>query len=144
MQWRKPTPPDPVHPHCQTIYSDEPLVPVQRTDDFIRIEWHGKAAWSSSTPGGQIRFKFKGTKVGIFVWVTSGTSNPQEKSDDPAVKEREAPGIASCWVEEMKEDGEGWIVKPDGVLGGHEVNSHVAWKPAPQSECVFSSSFAPA
>ncbi|GAA5852466.1 hypothetical protein JCM9279_003458 [Rhodotorula babjevae] len=134
--WRIPTPPEPVIPHCQTIYSDEPLVPLQHTDDFTRIEWHGKAAWSSSTPGGQIRFKFKGTKVGLFVWVTSGTSNPQEKSADLAIREREAPGIASCWVEELQEDGEGWLVKPDGVLGGREVNSHISWKPAPQSDFV--------
>ncbi|GAA6054709.1 hypothetical protein JCM3770_000042 [Rhodotorula araucariae] len=134
--WRNPTPPEPVRPHCQTIYSDEPLIPVQHTDDFSKIEWNGKAAWSSSTPGGQVRLKFKGTKVGLFVWVTSGNSNPEEKSDDLAVKEREAPGIASCWVEEMNPDGESWVVNANGALSGVEVNSHIGWKPAPQSDFV--------
>ncbi|BGP41614.1 hypothetical protein JCM10449v2_005605 [Rhodotorula kratochvilovae] len=134
--WRDPTPPDPVVPHCQTIYSDEPIVPVQHTDDFTKIEWNGKAAWSSSTPGGQIRFKFKGTKVGLFVWVTNGQSNAEEKSSDPAVKEREAPGMAKCWVEEMTKGGENWVVNANGVLDGFEVNSHVDWKPAPQSDFV--------
>lgn len=134
LQWRKPEPPEPVIPHCQTMTGKDPLEPVSYTDDFTRIEWNGKAAWSSSTPGGQIRFKFKGTKVGLFLWVTNGHQNPEEKSDDPVVKAREAPGMGKCWVEELDDDGESSIVNPNGVYEGFELNTHIPWKMAAQSE----------
>ncbi|GJN90430.1 hypothetical protein Rhopal_003441-T1 [Rhodotorula paludigena] len=132
--WRKPEPPEPVIPHCQTMTGKDPLEPVSYTDDFTRIEWNGKAAWSSSTPGGQIRFNFKGTKVGLFLWVTNGHQNPEEKSDDPVVKAREAPGMGKCWVEELNDDGESSIVNPNGVYEGFELNTHIPWKMAAQSD----------
>lgn len=125
-QWRNPAPLDPVKPKCQTMYSKPPLTPFSHTADFERIEWHGKSAWASSTPGGQIRFSFHGKQVGVFVWATNGKSNPEEKSDDPEVRKREAPGQAKCWVEDV--DGS----KEDGLT----VTSHWTFKTAPSSECV--------
>ncbi|BGO95547.1 formin-binding protein [Rhodotorula toruloides] len=124
--WRNPAPLDPVKPKCQTMYSKPPLTPFSHTADFERIEWHGKSAWASSTPGGQIRFSFHGKQVGVFVWATNGKSNPEEKSDDPEVRKREAPGQAKCWVEDV--DGS----KEDGLT----VTSHWTFKTAPSSEFV--------
>lgn len=136
LQWRNPAPLDPVKPVCQTMYSKPPLTPTSHTADFQLIEWHGKKAWSSSTPGGQIRFSFHGKQVGIFVWATNGKSNPEETSDDPEVRKREAPGQARCWVEDVHGSKE----------NGMTVTSHWDFKTAPSSECVqvFQCSLAPA
>jgi len=118
----------PVTPLCRTVNTPlSYLVPASHSPLFTLIEWNGKHAWSSSSPGAQIRFTFTGTKVGVFVYTTNGkaayeNAEPgQEKTEEGKKKRREeGPGQAVCWIEDVG-DVE---MKADRVLVAWEVNSH--------------------
>ncbi|KWU41179.1 hypothetical protein RHOSPDRAFT_23479 [Rhodotorula sp. JG-1b] len=102
-QWRNPVPVHPPNSSCRMVYSHDPLAPLSHSDEFSLIEWNGKKAWSSSTPGAEIRFSVHGRNVGVILWATNGQSTPEERSGDAEVRKREAPGMANCWIE----DGDG-------------------------------------
>ncbi|GAA5907311.1 SGNH/GDSL hydrolase family protein [Sporobolomyces salmoneus] len=129
-KWLKPEPLKPITPLCRTVNTPlSPLTPLSHSPLFTLISWNGKHAWSSSSPGAQIRFSFKGTKVGIFVYTTNGKAsyeNPtaEEEGTAEGKKKRrmEAPGMAVCWIEEV-----GGKETPSGgrVMGNSwEVESH--------------------
>lgn len=94
---------------CRTVNTPlSYLTPESHSPLFTLIEWNGKHAWASSSPGSQIRFKFKGTKVGIFVYTTNGKApyeslTPAEigTAEGEKKKKNEAPGMATCWIEEV-------------------------------------------
>lgn len=93
-------PPRQVTPLCHSLGSARsPFVPLSHSKTFKIEEWNGKSAWTSSLPGSQIRLRFTGSRVGLFVYVTNG-QGADEKSDDLAVRRRQAPGRAKCWVED--------------------------------------------
>ncbi|GAA5852242.1 hypothetical protein JCM8547_006710 [Rhodosporidiobolus lusitaniae] len=132
--WLHPKPLTPVHPMCQTAVSPfSPMKPYSHSSTFKLLEWNGKAAWSSSRPGSQIRFRFEGTRVGVFVWASNG-GNKEEQAEDVKVRRENAPGSALCWVEEFglseeewerrleaMDEGEGEEAEP---LQSRMVNSH--------------------
>ncbi|GAA5954571.1 hypothetical protein JCM3765_003815 [Sporobolomyces pararoseus] len=108
-KWLEPEPLKPITPLCRTVNTPlSNLVPESHSPLFTLIEWNGKHAWASSSPGSQIRFSFRGTKVGIFVYTTNGKASyesltPQEIGTAEGEKKRkiEAPGMALCWIEEV-------------------------------------------
>lgn len=133
LQWLKPEPLKPITPLCKTVNTPlSYLTPISHSPLFTLIEWNGKHAWSSSSPGSQIRFSFRGTKVGIFVYTTNGkaayeTAGPEEVGTPEGDKKlkREAPGMAICWIEEVggkevKSGGDQWR----GGGAAWEVNTH--------------------
>lgn len=141
-QWLRDERPKPVTPLCQSTSAPfSPLVPLSHSKTFKKVEWNEKSAWISSIPGSQIRFRFTGSKVGIFVYVTNG-SGKDEASPDPKIRRTEAPGSALCWVEEPEMDEKEWEAK--FATGGPEaaesqswiVNTHWPQKAASGSECV--------
>ena len=123
--WRNPVPVHPPNSSCRMVYSHDPLTPLSHSDEFSLIEWNGKKAWSSSTPGAEIRISVHGRNVGVILWATNGQSTTEERSGDAEVRKREAPGMANCWIE----DGDG---TPEGRT--FEVNSRWSWKAAPSGE----------
>ncbi|GAA5894305.1 hypothetical protein JCM6882_007626 [Rhodosporidiobolus microsporus] len=138
--WTQPKNLDPVTPLCQTAFSPlSPLKPISHSSTFSLHEWNGKAAWAASLPGSQIRFRFVGTKVGLFVWATNGVSAEEQSAD--AKKRRETgPGKAMCWVEDGEMSDEEWA-KAYGETGQPEpqsylVNSHWPEKVAAGPEFV--------
>ncbi|KAG0656083.1 CRISPR-associated endonuclease/helicase Cas3 [Rhodotorula mucilaginosa] len=123
--WRNPVPVHPPNSSCRMVYSHDPLTTLSHSNEFSLIEWNGKKAWSSSTPGAEIRIAVHGRNVGVILWATNGQSTPEERSGDAEVRKREAPGMATCWIEDS--DG-----KPEGRT--FAVNSHWPWKAAPSGE----------
>lgn len=140
-QWLKNVPLVPVHPSCQTTVSPfSPLIPYSHSKAFTRMEWNGKSAWGANRPGSQIRFKFTGTSVGLFVWSTNGQSE-EELSSDQKVRRETAPGQAMCWIEQQEMDEAEW----EKEFGDEEnpaesntwlLNSHIPSKYAPGPEYV--------
>ncbi|GAA6035600.1 hypothetical protein JCM8097_004923 [Rhodosporidiobolus ruineniae] len=113
--WVRPKPLDPVQPMCQTAVSTlSPLKPHSYSSTFKLLEWNGKAAWGTSQPGSQIRFRFTGTKVGLFVWATNGLG-ADENVEDKRARRQHAPGKAMCWVEEPDISEEEWESKYGGT-----------------------------
>ncbi|GAA6017337.1 hypothetical protein JCM11491_000637 [Sporobolomyces phaffii] len=129
-KWTRPEPLKPITPLCRTVNTPlSYLTPASHSPLFSLIEWNGKHAWSSSSPGSQIRFTFRGTKVGIFVYTTNGQAAYESAGPDVAgtpegdrIRKREAPGLATCWIEEVggKEVASGGLVAGDAW----EVNTH--------------------
>ncbi|GAA5933742.1 SGNH/GDSL hydrolase family protein [Sporobolomyces koalae] len=129
-QWTNPVPLKPITPLCRTVNTPlSYLTPVSNSPEFRLIEWNGKHAWSSATPGSQIRFNFRGTKVGIFVYTTNGNAayelaDPGTEGTEAGDKKRkeEGPGMAICWIEAVggKEIKHGTQVVGDAW----EVNTH--------------------
>ncbi|KPV74149.1 uncharacterized protein RHOBADRAFT_44634 [Rhodotorula graminis WP1] len=145
--WINPEPLVPVTPMCQsTMCPLSPLQVLSHSPTFEFVTWNDKHAWASSTPGAQIRIKFRGTKVGVFVYASNGRG-ADEASADPAVRKVHAPGQALCWVEEpdMTEDewrerygGDNVEEEKDGPAAAQTwfVTTHWPNKPAPQPEFV--------
>ena len=53
-----------------------PLVPLPSSSkSWTKFEWNDKKALGSSTVGSSISLPFNGTKIGLFVWSTSGSKN---------------------------------------------------------------------
>lgn len=99
-QWLRPAEPRQITPLCQSLGSPRsPFAPLSHSKTFEIEEWNGKTAWMASLPGSQIRMNFTGSRVGLFVYISNGR-NPQESSDDLAVRRRHAPGSATCWIED--------------------------------------------
>ncbi|GAA5893861.1 hypothetical protein JCM5296_004621 [Sporobolomyces johnsonii] len=142
--WLHPVPLVPISPLCQTAVTPLSLLkPISHSPGFKLAEWNDKAAWASSTPGSQIRFSFKGTKVGIFVWASAGKGK-DETSEDKKVRKKEAPGKALCWIEEDGLDEEARNERYGGAEGAAtapgtpswEVNSHWPERSASGAEFV--------
>lgn len=136
-QWLQPEPPRPVTPLCQSMASPRaPLVPLSHSKTFRVEEWNGKSAWTSSLPGSQIRLRFTGSHVGLFVYVTNGGA-PDEASEDLKVRRRQAPGTAMCWLEDPNLAG-----VENGAVGAERngdifhVDSHFPNRPAAGFESV--------
>lgn len=146
-QWVNPEPLVPVTPMCQsTMCPLSPLQVLSHSPSFELVTWNDKHAWTSSTPGAQIRMSFRGTKVGVFVYASHGKGD-NEVSADLAVRKVEAPGQALCWIEEpdmteaewrekygsgdVEDDQEGPAAAQTWVVTTHWPN-----KPAPQPEFV--------
>ncbi|GAA5821966.1 hypothetical protein JCM10212_004090 [Sporobolomyces blumeae] len=134
-KWTKPVPLIPITPLCRTVNTPlSYLTPVSHSPEFTLIEWNDKHAWSSSTPGSQIRFSFRGTKVGIFVYTTSGRGKDETSTEDGGeTKKREAPGLATCWIEDvgehdaddkMEKRGKKKVSIGRGARKAWEVNTH--------------------
>ncbi|BGP17867.1 hypothetical protein JCM10213v2_005909 [Rhodosporidiobolus nylandii] len=139
--WRNPKELVPISPMCQTAVSPlSPLNPHSHSSAFKMVEWNGKKAWGSNQPGSQIRFKWRGTRVGLFVWASNGRGT-EEDVQDKRLRRQNAPGQALCWVEEQdvsEEDGE---AKDGGLRSAPEaqswvVNSHRPEKPAAGPEFI--------
>lgn len=119
------------------------MVPLSHSPTFELETWNDKSAWSSSTPGAQIRFRFVGSRVSIFVWATNGRGE-LEQSPEKAIRRREAPGSALCWIEDEEMGAEEWLAKygEDGDEADSaetdywEVNSHVPTYVASTSDFV--------
>lgn len=93
-------PPRIIMPLCQSLASKlSPLTPVSHSKSFRVETWNDKSAWTATLPGAQIRLRFTGSWVGLFVYVTNGNS-PEEQSSDLNVRRRTAPGTANCWLED--------------------------------------------
>lgn len=90
-----------------------PLRVLSHSPTFELVTWNDKHAWTSSTPGAQIRMSFRGTQVGLFIYASNGR-NPNETSSDLAVRRVEAPGQALCWIEEPDMSEEEWAAKYGG------------------------------
>ncbi|GAA5990234.1 hypothetical protein JCM10908_005887 [Rhodotorula pacifica] len=102
--WMTPKPPRIVMPLCQSLASQlSPLTPISHSKAFKIETWHDKSAWAAAVPGAQIRLRFTGSWVGLFVYVTNGDS-PVERSSDPIVRRTSAPGQATCWIEDPTAD----------------------------------------
>ncbi|BGP56677.1 hypothetical protein JCM8202v2_004307 [Rhodotorula sphaerocarpa] len=136
-QWTRPEPPRPVTPLCQSMASPRaPLVPLSHSKTFRVEKWNGKSAWTSSLPGSQIRLRFTGSHVGLFVYVTNGGA-PDEVSEDLKVRRRQAPGTAMCWLEDPSLTG-----VEDGAVGAERngdifhVDSHFPNRPAAGFEFI--------
>ncbi|GAA5969584.1 hypothetical protein JCM8115_003082 [Rhodotorula mucilaginosa] len=98
--WLRANPPRIVMPLCQSLASKlSPLTPVSHSKSFRVETWHDKSAWTATLPGAQIRLRFTGSWVGLFVYVTNGNS-AEEQSSDSSVRRRTAPGTANCWLED--------------------------------------------
>ncbi|GAA5990298.1 hypothetical protein JCM11641_006390 [Rhodosporidiobolus odoratus] len=98
--WRTAKNLGPIQPLCQTAVSPlSPLKPLSHSSTFKLHEWNGKAAWGSSQPGSQIRLRFAGTKVGLFVWCTNGQS-AEESTQNKRLRRETAPVHAMCWVDD--------------------------------------------
>ncbi|BGP41615.1 hypothetical protein JCM10449v2_005606 [Rhodotorula kratochvilovae] len=144
--WLRPVPLVPVTPMCQsTMCPLSPLQVLSHSPTFKLITWNDKHAWTSSSPGSQIRLKFRGTKLGIFVYATNGRG-ADESSADEAVRRVEAPGSALCWIEEAEMGEDEWMEKY-GAEGSENaaapvaaqswvVNTHWPDKPAAQPEFI--------
>lgn len=111
LQWLKPKPRRVVTPLCHsTVIPRSPLIPVSRDDAFVLTEWNGKSAWISNEPGSQIRLRFVGSKVGLFLYSMAAPGKSAvaahmakvTKGKEPK-EEEEGPGMAICWVEEPGE-----------------------------------------
>ncbi|TNY20771.1 hypothetical protein DMC30DRAFT_416657 [Rhodotorula diobovata] len=112
--WLNPQPLVPVTPMCQsTMCPLSPLRVLSHSPTFELVTWNDKHAWTSSTPGAQIRMSFRGTQVGLFIYASNGRS-PNETSSDLAVRRVEAPGQALCWIEEPDMSEEEWAAKYGG------------------------------
>ncbi|GAA5921946.1 hypothetical protein JCM1841_005009 [Sporobolomyces salmonicolor] len=142
--WLHPAPLVPISPLCQTAITPLSLLkPISHSPEFKLAEWNDKAAWASSTPGSQIRFSFKGTKVGIFIWASAGKGK-DETSRDKQVRRREAPGTALCWIEEHALDEAEWNERYGGAEGAAaapetrswEMNSHWPERSASGAEFI--------
>ncbi|GAA5957119.1 hypothetical protein JCM21900_003103 [Sporobolomyces salmonicolor] len=142
--WLHPAPLLPISPLCQTAITPLSLLkPISHSPEFKLAEWNDKAAWASSTPGSQIRFSFKGTKVGIFIWASAGKGK-DETSRDKKVRRREAPGTALCWIEEHALDEAEWNERYGGAEGAAaapetrswEMNSHWPERSASGAEFI--------
>ncbi|GAA5852468.1 hypothetical protein JCM9279_003459 [Rhodotorula babjevae] len=146
--WVNPEPLVPVTPMCQSTMC--PLSPLQvrsHSPTFEFVTWNDKHAWTSSSPGAQIRITFRGTKVGLFIYASNGQA-PNEVSADAAVRKVEAPGQALCWIEEPEMTQDEWREQygaGDDVEEQKEgpaaaqtwtVSTHWPNKPAPQPEFV--------
>ncbi|GAA6007158.1 SGNH/GDSL hydrolase family protein [Rhodotorula paludigena] len=142
--WIHPKPILPLNPICQSTMTPLTLmVPLSHSPTFEFETWNDKSAWSSSTPGAQIRFRFVGSRVSIFVWATNGRGE-LEQSPEKAIRRREAPGSALCWIEDEEMGAEEWLAKygEDGDEADSaetdywEVNSHVPTYVASTSDFV--------
>lgn len=99
---------------CQsTMCPLSPLRVLSHSPTFELVTWNDKHAWTSSTPGAQIRMSFRGTQVGLFIYASNGRSS-NETSSDLAVRRVEAPGQALCWIEEPDMSEEEWAAKYGG------------------------------
>ncbi|GAA5833050.1 hypothetical protein JCM11251_006495 [Rhodosporidiobolus azoricus] len=138
--WLKPKNLDPVTPLCQTAFSPlSPLKPISHSPTFTLHEWNGKSAWAANQPGSQIRFRFHGTKVGLFVWATNGMA-AEEQPEEMRKRRENAPGQGMCWVEDGEMSEEEWLAE-FGESGQPEaesylVNSHWPEKAAAGPEFV--------
>ncbi|GAA6019990.1 hypothetical protein JCM10207_006751 [Rhodosporidiobolus poonsookiae] len=138
--WLRPVNLDPITPMCRVTGSPlSPLEPHSHSPTFKLIEWNGKAAWGATQPGSQIRFKFTGTKIGLFVWATPGTG-PDEVSPDMKLRQQNAPGQAMCWVEDPDMSEAEWDEKygnaPMPEAQSWLVNAHWPEKAASGPEFV--------
>ncbi|GAA5852163.1 hypothetical protein JCM8547_006686 [Rhodosporidiobolus lusitaniae] len=139
--WVHPKPLTPVHPMCQTTVSPlRPLTPFSHSKAFHLLEWNGKSAWGSSQVGAQIRFKFEGTALGVFVWATNGLG-ADESSEDKKLRRENGPGAAVCWIEEIGLTQEEFAAKFEGKEDADElysftVNSHIPTRAASGPEFI--------
>ncbi|GAA6054711.1 hypothetical protein JCM3770_000043 [Rhodotorula araucariae] len=143
--WLRPVPLIPVTPLCQSTMSKvAPLNILSHSPTFKLVSWNDKHAWTSSLPGSQIRLKFEGTKLGLFVYATNGRGT-DERSEDEAVRRVEAPGSALCWIEDANLSEDEWVAKygAEGAEGDAPaaaqswiVNTHMPDKPAAQPEFI--------
>ncbi|BGP56676.1 hypothetical protein JCM8202_001294 [Rhodotorula sphaerocarpa] len=147
--WLKPKPRRVVTPLCHsTVIPRSPLIPVSRDDAFVLTEWNGKSAWISNEPGSQIRLRFVGSKVGLFLYSMAAPGKSAvaahmakvTKGKEPPKEEEEGPGMAVCWVEEPGEHEReladikaGRKVKPKNRIEW-VVDSHDPRKPAAGTE----------
>jgi hypothetical protein len=107
------------------------------------MEWNGKAAWGSNRPGAQVRFKFTGTKVGLFVWSSNGQSEEElgGPGGDERLRREKGPGQGLCWIEEPEMSEEEWEEKIGGTKSTEAqswlLNSHIPTRYAAGPECVL-------
>ncbi|GAA5879221.1 hypothetical protein JCM3774_003526 [Rhodotorula dairenensis] len=147
--WKNPLPPRIVTPLCHsTLIPRSPLVPISHSESFSLISWNGKSAWASSEPGAQIRLRFTGTKVRLFVYampgraksaLPGGTAGGGEEATSAQLEEE--PGAAYCWVEKVGQDEQGKEAGTARTVSQAErieylVNTHLPDKQASGTEVI--------